>query len=484
MSIKLVYSTSTGTTYIELEEDLNQIDLSKLGIIRIDLTQLDSFPELQKLNLTANKLQNIDLMALRKCTNLRELILRKNNLQSIDLTPLRSGMKFNSLDFAYNPLRAIDLTPINSGTGLRELNLRNTQLQNINISPLGSCKLLNYLDLCENQLERIDLAPLRRTPLLKTLYLHENRIQSIDLTPLHLCTRLKSLTLSSNKIETIDLTPLASCGELFQFNLAGNLFRTVDVTPLFWSWRIEIAGGYQMSWLSPRSSHMQMFAYYSHPTLLYPWYFLHAVTRNPSFRNDYRVQHDVLKALGLEDFGFIDNDHLTDILLLVPKDATTDEAKTILTEILLDLVVSAIDKDGSTTGLNLEELVRRHGEIAARAQDLIELRTKEMERVRIGCKDDSYDISEFYLTAYGYDVLTALEREYDPRILIYKSRLTTDSLEISKIFDALGYELKIADSPVAGVNMTDNLRECIWWTVENRGKPWMKIMGKSIRELM
>ena len=118
--------------------------------------------------------------------------------------------------------------------------------------------------------------------------------------------------------------------------------------------------------------------------------------------------------------------------------------------------------------MNLDSIAAANGEVAVMAKRIIRARERELSRVRVGVKNDAVNLTELHLTAYGHEILRALEL-----------RLETD-LETLKIvgaaFEELGYEFETAEEPVSGVKMSDNLREAILWIAENRGRPWDEIL--------
>ena len=140
------------------------------------------------------------------------------------------------------------------------------------------------------------------------------------------------------------------------------------------------------------------------------------------FQNDIRVQHDILKALDLGDYGFIDC-NLTDQFFAIPPETDTEDAREILRKKLVEEIVASVDRSGPTTGFILERVISKHSEIAIWAKRIIELRKQEIEWVMQTNKetDSHVDVRPrplkrptllFYpsllLTAYGYMVLTSL----------------------------------------------------------------------------
>lgn len=193
------------------------------------------------------------------------------------------------------------------------------------------------------------------------------------------------------------------------------------------------------------------------------WSFLHQVAMQ--FGTDCRIQQDILYALGLGKYGLIDLD-IREVLLSFPPDATLESLHERMNPLLVDAIATAVDKGGATTGLNLEEMHTQHGEIAQRIHQIIELRKLEIQRVQVEEKEDMVDLRELWLTAYGYEICSALGLQ-----------LTTDFEGFEQVKNAaseLGFDLKTGETSVSGVKMSDELKQAIWWVVENRGQPWHK----------
>ncbi len=235
------------------------------------------------------------------------------------------------------------------------------------------------------------------------------------------------------------------------------------MTPVFRNTELDV-GGVGFTWLRSRSNRLTEL-FYSHPTCFYPWDFLYEVSE--LYENNYRVQYDIRAALGLTDYGFIDC-NLTDTLLSMAPETPIVEIQSILIKTFVEQVITNVDKNGTTTGLRIEELLTTHGEIAANAQCIFELRKKEIERVRISVNDDEVDLRELWLTAYGYKILSALNMRLNTN---------TEGLEqIKNSFEELGFEIKIGNSPMSGVDMSKELKDAIWWIVENTDKKWSEIL--------
>jgi hypothetical protein len=193
-----------------------------------------------------------------------------------------------------------------------------------------------------------------------------------------------------NEFDKIDLTP---------FRNKTDLRVTCDMPHLM-----------LRSWLPPASESLAKTLLYWHPCFVYPWEFLYQVI--DEFRNDLRIQYDIRVALGLIDYGFIDR-NFTDDLLSIPRDTPTEKVCEILVELLVEEIVSTVDTHGTTTGLDLEQVSVKHAEIAACAPNIIELRKKEIEQIRLPVHPnplgDLVELKQLWYTAYGYKVLNELE---------------------------------------------------------------------------
>jgi len=452
-SIDLAACSNLQSLYL-YENQLQSIDLSPLSVCT----------NLQKLSLDSNQLQTINLTPLSSCSSFQELWLSRNQLLTIDLSPLSSLTSLQTLDLSSNKIQQLDLAPLASCSSLQLLDLGFSQLQSIDLSPLSVCANLQKLSLGSNQLQTIDLAPLSSCTSLQSLSLGGNIFQTINLAPLASCSSLQSLSLGFNQLQSIDLSPLATCSSLQELWLIKNQLESIDATSLFSDPSIKHDSQCTVhSWLKRKD------ASYTRPSSTYPWPFLSQVVKQ--YKKDRRVQQDVLSALGLENYGFIDHD-LRKLLRSLRPDTPIAEACELVKQGLVKKIVAAADKGGITTGLKLEELLTQQSEIAKRAQSIIELRDAEIQQIRVGVRNDEVDLQELWLTAYGYEILSALDM-----------RLTTDLEGLEQIKSAyakLGFELKTGETSIPGVKMSKPLKRAIWWIVENRGKPWSEIADKKL----
>jgi hypothetical protein len=195
---------------------------------------------------------------------------------------------------------------------------------------------------------------------------------------------------------------------------------------------------------------------------------LHKVAK--LFGKDRQIQQDILYALGLNDYGFIDSD-LSDTFLAIAADTPIDQAREQVRKQLLTEIIRAIDDDRATTGLKPMDLVDKHEEIAVRNQQIVELRKAEMQEVVIGVnrkrKRNSVDLSGLALTAYGYETLASLGM---------RLKTNLDGLEqIKGVFAGLGFDLKTGEDVASAVKMSKEQKISILWIIQNTGRDWSNI---------
>jgi hypothetical protein len=350
-------------------------------------------------------------------------------------------------------------------------------------------KSIKKIILNERNIKRIDLTQLSSCVNLQELYLDKNKLQSINLSPLSSCTDLEIIGLRRNKLKSIDITPLVNMN--IEVMLTYNKLDSIDTTPLLdeYSSVWVDSNCIEYSWIRRPGR----FGVYRRPTS--PW------PPNPSFDDllhqleergrlwssdsggVLRKIQDQLAVIGLGNYGFIESDVYPQIrheVFEFRQLIDRNKAQNSIVQALLDAVISTMENDGSTTGLNLDALSKRHVEMAEHYQDILDLRQKEMDNVRIGIDDSGeVDLSELWLTAHGYEILTTYNSQLDSDCII---RTTTDSMgfePVKKTFAECGHDLRIGDSSQPGVNMSNELKECIWWIVNHWGMEWREIYRRE-----
>jgi len=234
--------------------------LDHLRITKIDLHQLNQFPNLRHLNLQYDHLTKLDLSIFEELSEIEWLRLGGNDILSLDLDPLSNCKKLEVLDLAYNDLENLNLTPLKECDSLKSLIISGNQLdESVGLSPIAECIHLKHLfasgvgshdsfeypqifkkledlvslDLSKNQLVNFDADTFGISSKLESLRISSNRITSIDLTPLRKC-KLVSLDISDNPITEIDLSPLSSMGSLCVLSLLEVPLTLLDISSIYY----------------------------------------------------------------------------------------------------------------------------------------------------------------------------------------------------------------------------------------------------------
>ena len=233
-----------------------------------------------------------------------------------------------------------------------------------------------------------------------SINLQGKQISQIDLTPLDQFTNLEKLDLSNNQIQSIDLSPFSSGVNFLNIDLTNNPLPSIEIP----SDSIKIACDDKTT---PHSWFCISDCVYDRPTNMYPWPFLQKMAKDPE--TDFRTQQDILAALGLKEYGFIDK-NMQSIFTSIPPQTPTLEVREQLRPILKDAILYSLDRGRTTTGLRVEYVARYHPEIAIRMHDIIRLRAAEIEQVSITTSGDMVDLQNLWVTAYGFEILSALKR--------------------------------------------------------------------------
>jgi hypothetical protein len=162
-----------------------------------------------------------------------------------------------------------------------------------------------------------------------------------------------------------------------------------------------------------------------------------------------------LKLRGLSWLGFLDIDPIQCLRSILDDDVDIDE----LRDSLIEVVCKQIDKGGTTIGLDIVRM-QEYGELAKRVDRVIELRRDEIERVAVYA--GRYVIRSLVLTAYGFNIIRALEMGNQESI---------DTKLVMDTFAELGFTPKVKrdwhDVPDL-VEISDSLKEYIWWVISKR----------------
>ena len=483
LSSKIEFTVGNVRKSVSYPANVEKIDLSGQGYIYIDLAQLRQFPSLRKLDLRVNRFSPAQLEPLKNCRSLTSFSLTSTQFRQIDLTPLSdctlledirlwlrdlrefdlrfaaSLQEMRRLDLMTTTLEAIDLEPLRKCSVLESLSLKMNTFQSIDLTPLRSCMGLQEIDLMMNRLNDVDLSPLSGKANLRHVGLGGNGLGEVNLAPLGSCPRLQKIDLTSCDLRTLDLYPLFSCGKLSELYLKSNSLSILDITPLLSRPDILADDACKMhSWIRMEK------ASYQRPVPTDSWRFLRSVAELGL--ESRRIQHDFVYAMGLAKLGFFARD-LEELLLSIPSETTMEEAREQVVEVLLFDVIAAIDGGESATGFQVEEFYKTNGDIAARTQEIFELRKREIQNLVLELRNDKVDLKPLWLTAYGYEVLSALGEHLSTDLGGFE--------RLKKSFEKIGFTLKTGDASTDAVKMPNETKQVIWWLAENTGRQWAEV---------
>jgi hypothetical protein len=239
-------------------------------------------------------------------------------------------------------------------------------------------------------------------------------LKSIDLSPLASCHALYSLSLECNPIKKLDVTPLVLNPNLRSLSCGGSIsshYCRQDVSTEVTTWLRT-----PFPWSLPfrvREASLKS------PAPVNSWKFLHKIASIPHALS-IPVQSYVLKALGLESYGLIDND-ITDLLVSIPPRTKIDDAREKARQFVIEKICEQIDNGGTTIGIDVDNLVPDVPEIAQRLEQIEKLRASEMENfvirkekwwTKAGRRMIQYNVFQLALTAYGFLLMKAIEANW------------------------------------------------------------------------
>ncbi|MHA2193628.1 MAG: leucine-rich repeat domain-containing protein [Candidatus Thorarchaeota archaeon] len=441
---------------------LETINLSENRLKKIDLSPLSSCTELKVLNLDRNELRSINLSPVSSCSNLETLSLQRNQLRSIDLSLLTACPNLRFYFLSGNQLKEIDLSPLSARTDIEYVSINSNQLESIDLTPLKSCINLGSIELNGNRLQTIDISPLSSCINLGSIDLSRNRLQTIDISPLSSIRGIQTLKLSDNMLKTVDLSPLSSCPHFQELHLKGDSFEGVDITPLVTSpyfYYVEtdapvtswIKDPFQRS-LVTRNAQMsgsrERFTV-KPPAPARAWELLHKLANIPHGLS-IPIQTYILKALGLEKYGFIDAD-ISEFLCSIPSELSLDEARERVKPFLIEQMCEQIDRGGTTIGLDVDRVFTEAKGIAKRMESIAKLRGSEMQQVVARRKESqstwTHDLAHLYLTAYGFSILNSVRPIFLHEVSSSEFGMIQDSLRtMGYEIRTMGYEMKVVDA--------------------------------------
>ncbi len=178
--------------------NLNEIDLSKNLIEKINLNHMDGLFSLETVDLSFNCIIELktSLFSSAVRASLKKLVLNHNKIS--ELNDLHNFSSLNSLEISYNQINIIELLDLPE---LDELDLSHNRLGWIKQESLSNLTKLTSLDLSWNNLEWLNKNSFKNLKRLQNLYLQSNNLKSFSLIYL---SSIFLIDLSSNRIKNIE----------------------------------------------------------------------------------------------------------------------------------------------------------------------------------------------------------------------------------------------------------------------------------------
>ncbi|MGQ4911751.1 MAG: hypothetical protein ACP6KW_06220, partial [Candidatus Thorarchaeota archaeon] len=143
-----------------------------------------------------------------------------------------------------------------------------------------------------------------------------------------------------------------------------------------------------------------------------PLHFFHDIIRLipivQKYEEPWKTHHliqSTLTLLDLEWVGMLDMDH--DEFAQVFQHVDDPDFREETRRLFITHWTKQLEAGGTTIGISLER-ASELGELAVKADRIIELRNREMKDLKLMKTGDSIDLRPLYLTAYGYQILQAL----------------------------------------------------------------------------
>ena len=294
----------------------------------------------------------------------------------------------------------------------RKIDLTTQVIEAIDLSQVSLCENLNVLDISDNQLKSIDLTPLERCKNLRELKLNSNNLSTVDLWPLQKCRRLVEIDLTQNWLESINLTPVV---DRTMTIVDRTSIIQIDVIYFYFFYILNMntniiahTGRSQniMSRFPPHIQWMQYKNQYHEGN----WKILkeRILTAIEHVDPEYwfHIQKGILEYLGMSELSGYDGNP-ENIIYPIDQSLPLSIALEQIYENVTQLLEQQIIRGGPTTFLDVDEF-RKTG--ASRLISLIvKERENEIKNARILIRGNKVLLRSLWLTAYGFDLLRALE---------------------------------------------------------------------------
>jgi hypothetical protein len=202
---------------------INELNLSRKNIHKIDQDTFNGFTNLLKLNLEINNLSKLDENVLSsELSNLKELNLKNNKLNCVDSRLFLNLKKLEILYLKSNLISRIEMNSFVTLSRLLNLDLSFNCLKCIKCNLFQGLDHLEVLDLSNNDISEIEENSFQELAnYLVRLYLNNNKLKKINSNDFKKLENLEVLDLALNKIDLIELNAFqgfANLAKLKYFN--------------------------------------------------------------------------------------------------------------------------------------------------------------------------------------------------------------------------------------------------------------------------
>jgi hypothetical protein len=196
------------------------------------------------------------------------------------------------------------------------------------------------------------------------------------------------------------------------------------------------------------------------------------VTENPPWRH-YHLLQCVLASLGLSWIGYLDVNPFS-LLNRIFFKMKLPQGNQKAVDHVISLVCSQIDKGKPTIGLDVEMMIE-YGDLVPRIKQVLVQRLHEIANATVAVNDEKADLSNLWLTSYGYDALKALG-------VGTSCSLDTFAM-IKREFRKHNIGFKTSDDSIRGLNngISFGMREYLWRLAREKIdefsiRPWILVL--------
>jgi len=180
----------------------------------------------------------------------------------------------------------------------------------------------------------------------------------------------------------------------------------------------------------------------------------------------------LLSSLGLSWMGFLDGSTKEHLEYILPR-IEGPQGQGEIQEYVRKKICEQIDREGTTIGFDIERMME-HPEFVIRIDHVITLRRKEIEDAGVKVSEDSVNLKNLWLTAYGYNILQSG----------MNAGLTCDIETFSRIEEELEkIDISIrtnSDKPPTSSRVSRRLRDYIWEMARHNSDSISSVTSKLV----